>query len=286
VSVIDTVDASTGNVINVTPWTTAVAAMVSSTGRARDLDAVKDKARITTSLLSVSNYAKAMMKPSLTAAGLYTTAGPITTEFSADGTGYDSIYDHLLVGQTLHGTITMAQKRPGGACGMNIGGCWTASSGDQSTTNPNLCGSDIATGAPIACDPTQPFTANPSVTLPAISLDSTAFDVALGVARVGPGVADKATNINPSNNTLALTGVTPCVAGSGGCIPAVTPGPAPVTPPPPTSGTFTGSWNCTSSQCAAAFGTDGASGTKTFPSLSACQAFFAGTTFGSSCRRS
>jgi hypothetical protein len=34
--------------------------------------------------------------------------------------------------------------------------------GAQTTTNPNLCGSDIATGAPIPCDPSLPITATPS----------------------------------------------------------------------------------------------------------------------------
>jgi hypothetical protein len=59
--------------------------------------------------------------------------------------------------------------------------------------------------------------------------------------------------------------------------------PATTTAPTPTpaTGSFSGSWNCTSSQCAAVMGAP--SGTRTFTSLSACQAFFQGTTFGSSC---
>lgn len=46
---------------------------------------------------------------------------------------------------------------------------------------------------------------------------------------------------------------------------------------------YCGSWNCgSSSQCAYLMG--GYSGTRTFSSMSACQYYFANTTFGSSCR--
>ena len=79
VSCEDVITASTTNYINVTPWTTAICAMLSSTGMAKDLDPITDKNKILSSLTIVDNYTKVLLAPSLVAAGYAATQGPIST---------------------------------------------------------------------------------------------------------------------------------------------------------------------------------------------------------------
>lgn len=213
VSVVDIVVVSSTNIINITPLTTAIAAMLSSTGRAIDLDPVKDGAKIISSLTTVEIYITILIAPTLTDAGLASDADPITTPFVADGTGYDSIYDNLQVGQTSAGTIYFGPRCTPEVVRIN-GHCTEYSDpGDQTTTNPNLCGFDIATGAGIPCDPTQPINAQPSVTLPLIGPD----DVAGGFAISGPGVHFGPSDTPPPPNPLRLVTV-PCIAGTSGCL--------------------------------------------------------------------
>ncbi len=265
VSVEDTVVKSSTNVINITPWTTAISAMLSSTGFAKDLDAVKDQATIISSLTTVDNYTKTLLAPTLTAAGLSTTAGPITTPFVADGTGYDSIYDNLLIGETSKGTIFMGPRCTPQIVTIN-GHCTEYSDpGDQTTTNPNLCGFDIATGAGIPCDPSQPITAQPSVALPILGPN----DVAGGFAISGPGVhfgpADTPPPPNPLNLPICANGATnyptctlhTCANGATN-YPTCT-----LTQTTPTSGNYTGTCTvtvssvtcCSGGQCSTVPGT-------------------------------
>jgi hypothetical protein len=209
VSVEDAVQAGTSNVINITPWTTAIAAMLSTTGRAKDLSAVKDKASISASLTTVDNYTKTLLAPSLAAAGFSTGAGPIATPFVADGTGYDSIYDNTQFGQTSKGTLFIAAR----CAPAQISSCTTYSDpADQSSTNPNLCGFDIASGAGIPCDPSMPLTSAPAITLPLLG----PADAAGGFAISGPGVHFGPGDTPPPANPVRVS-VVPCVAGSSAC---------------------------------------------------------------------
>jgi len=155
-------------VVNVTPWTTAICAMLSSTGRATDLDPILDRDRIRTMLVLVDNYTKALLAPTLTTAGYLTTQGPISTPFATispfgiSGAGYDSIYDNLIVGQTPAHAVFMADKNlPGCVSGEAIGCVQFSNPATQTTTQSNVCGADIATGAPISCNVSLPLTATP-----------------------------------------------------------------------------------------------------------------------------
>lgn len=155
-------------VVNVTPWTTAICAMLSSTGKAVDLDPILDRDRIRTMLVLVDNYTKALLAPTLITAGYLTTQGPLSTPFSTtspfgiSGAGYDSIYDNIIVGQTPAHVVFMADKNlPGCALGQTIGCVQFSNPATQSTIQSNVCGADIATGAPISCNASLPLTAIP-----------------------------------------------------------------------------------------------------------------------------
>ena len=155
-------------VVNVTPWTTAICAMLSSTGKATDLDPIQDRDRIKSLLMLVDNYTKALLAPTLTIAGYLTTQGPISTPFATispygiSGTGYDSIYDNLIVGQTPAHVVFMADKNlPGCALGQSTGCVQFSNPATQTATQPNACGTDIATGVPISCSVSLPLTAMP-----------------------------------------------------------------------------------------------------------------------------
>jgi hypothetical protein len=162
VSCKDVITASATTVINVTPWTTAVCAMLSSTGKATDLDPIKDRDRIRTMLTLVDNYTKALLAPTLVTAGYLTTQGPMSTPFATKGMGYDSIYDNLIVGETPAHVIFMADRNLPGCALNQVSSCVQfANPGTQSATSPNVCGADIATGLPIACSAALPLTATP-----------------------------------------------------------------------------------------------------------------------------
>ena len=218
VSMIPSVQSSTSNVVNITPLTTAIAAMLSSDGKAVDLNPVTDGSTITARYATIDSYVVSQIAPTLTDAGLSSSADPVTTPFTADGTGYDSVYDNLQVGETSQGGIELApsnsQSSSGPLCSPNqISQCNPVYSdpGDQTTTNPNACGSDIATGAPIPCDPQLPVTTNPpSGVLPLIS-GGGAGSLALGCYGC---VFFGASDMPPPTNPLNITTVVPATSGA------------------------------------------------------------------------
>jgi len=195
--------------INVTPLTTVIAAKLSPTGFAKDLNPVSDQARIISLLATEEAFVDAAIKTALTDAGLVATDSLITTPFDADGTGYDSIYDGLQIGQSSTGDIFFGPKCTPAIVKIN-GHCTEYSNpSEQTTTNPNLCGFDIASGAGIPCDPTQPITSAPSVALPTANADGT---VSVGGAGISFGTADTV----PPTNSFTLI-VVACTAGTNNC---------------------------------------------------------------------
>ena len=197
VSALAGVSATGSNVANITPLTTAIAAQLTSTGVAADLSAVNDASAIESNLASVDSATQASAATLM--AQFNASGSPISTPFVANGQGYDAFYDNVIIGdfpKTGSGVnVFIGPIATQNICFVNAAGtgCTTYSDpATQSTTFPNLCGSDIATGAPIPCDPSQPVTSQPSVTLPAISGDG-------GIAISGAGVQFGA----PASTTLS-----------------------------------------------------------------------------------
>ena len=196
VSALASVSASGSNVVNITPLTTAIAAQLTSSGVAADLSAVSDGSAIVSNLAGIDSATQASAATLMAQFGA--SGSPISTPFDADGQGYDAFYDNTVVGtspKTSSGVnVFIGPIATQNICWVNAAGtgCTTYSDpGTQSATFPNLCGSDIATGAPIACDPSQPVTSQPSVALPAINSDG-------GISIAGPGVQFGA----PASTTL------------------------------------------------------------------------------------
>jgi hypothetical protein len=151
--------------INLTPWTTALAAMISPTGRAADLSATAHATLIETRIVSVTNYSRTLIAPSLSAAGVSPTSyDPVGDALAADGGGMQSLYTNLTVGTTPStNAVFMADANASPCSAAQLGGCVRYSDPPaQTTTNPNACGSDIATGVTIPCDASLPLTATPS----------------------------------------------------------------------------------------------------------------------------
>lgn len=149
--------------INVTPWTTALAAMLSPSGRATDLLAARDRTRINGTLTVVITYSVTLLTPSLTDAGISPTGfDPISSQLDA-GDAMTRILNDLTVGTTPTNAIIMASSSAAPCkAAAQLGSCVRYSNpGTQTTTNPNVCGSDIATGAPIPCDSSLPLTSVP-----------------------------------------------------------------------------------------------------------------------------
>lgn len=213
VSVEDVVTVSATNTINITPWTTAIAAALSTTGKAQDLNAMANKQTIVSSLTAVDTYTKTLLAPTLVAAGYTATQGPIGTAFTVNGTGYDSIYSNLVVGTTATHAVFMADLTAT-PCGTGeLTNCVAYSDpGTQTVTNPNICGSDIATGAPIPCDSNLAVTATPP-SWPQITM-SQAYTFGC-VGCIFWGNADNFST-TPTQTPLTLTGITPVSGGSGG----------------------------------------------------------------------
>jgi hypothetical protein len=169
VSAIDALVAASANVVNITPLTTAVAANLSATGQAADLSPVTDRERIVSSLLAADAAVQAQAAPMMQAIGV--SGSPIRTPFLANGSGYDKLYDNIVVGRTAGNKLIIgpAAFRDGqnvNNCpqGGSYAGCAPvyADTGTATITNPNLCGSDIATGVGIPCDPTRAISDQPS----------------------------------------------------------------------------------------------------------------------------
>ena len=155
--------------INLTPWTTALAAMLSPTGKAAELDASRDRGRISGTLTVVITYSRTLIAPSLVDAGVSSDYDPITAALVANGSGMAALYNNLTVGTTPSNAVFMADATKSPCSPNQLGGCVRYSSpGTQSTTNPNVCGSSIATGAPIPCDSSLPATSVP----PAITINA------------------------------------------------------------------------------------------------------------------
>src|ERR1700691_4149851 len=82
VSVEDVVTASATNTVNITPWTTAIAAALSTTGKAQDLNAMANKQTIVSSLTTVDTYTKTLLAPTLVATVYACTQWPLGTAMS------------------------------------------------------------------------------------------------------------------------------------------------------------------------------------------------------------
>src|SRR3984885_11566965 len=241
VSVEDVVTASATNTVNITPWTTAIAAALSSTGKAQDLNAMANKQTILSDLTEVDAYIKTLLAPTLVEAGYAATQGPIGTAFTANGTGYDSIYANLVVGTTATQAVFMADLTATPCATWQTTNCVAYSDpGTQTVTNPNICGSDIATGAPIPCDSNLALTATPP------SWSQITMSQAYTFGCVGCIFWGNADNFSqtPTQTPLTLTGITPVSGGSGGGGGGGTGGPY-----------YWDNWTCgSSSQCAELMG--------------------------------
>src|SRR6185369_9618778 len=148
--------------VNLTPWTTALAAMLSPSGKAGDLDAARDRTQINGTLTLVITYSDTLLAPSLADAGI-ASAGfdPISSALDANDS-MAKLLGNLTVGTTPSNAIFMASSSPSPCAPAQLGGCVRYSNpATQTTTNPNVCGSDIATGAPIPCDSSLPTTTAP-----------------------------------------------------------------------------------------------------------------------------
>lgn len=211
VSCKDVITSLATTVVNVTPWTTAICAMLSSTGKAEDLDPIHDQDRIRTMLTLVDNYTKILLVPTMITAGYLTTQGPISTPFVTHGMGYDSIYDNLIVGETPAHVIFMADRNLPGCASNQMSGCVQFSNpGTQTTTSPNVCGTDITTGTPISCNAAFPLTATP----PANTI-ATANAYGFGcIGCVFFGPLDNFSGV-PSQVPLSLTHIIPASTNRG-----------------------------------------------------------------------
>ncbi len=211
VSCKDVIFASATTVVNITPWTTAVCAMLSSTGKATGLDPILDRDRIQTQLTLVDNYTKALLAPTLLTAGYLTTQGPMSTPFATKGMGYDSIYDSLIVGETPAHVIFMADRNlPGCALGQVSGCVQFANPATQGVASPNGCGADIASGVPIACNSSLPLTSTPPAN--AISTANTYGFGCIGCVFWGPLDNFSSTS---SQTPLSLTHIIPASTNRG-----------------------------------------------------------------------
>ena len=162
VSAIDALVPASDNVVNITPLTTAIAANLSASGQAGDLNPVIDRNLIVSSLSAADTALQTQVASMMQAIGV--SGSPIRTPFLANGSGYDKLYDNIVVGRTAANKLIIgpAAFRDGqnvNNCpqGGSYAGCAPVYSdtGTATATNQNLCGSDIATGVGIPCDPTR-----------------------------------------------------------------------------------------------------------------------------------
>jgi hypothetical protein len=156
--------------INITPLTTLLSAMLSPTGSASDLIATRDGSVINGSLIVVTSYTVTLLAPSLTDAGFNPIGfDPISAPLDP-GDAMTGLLADLTIGTTPTGAnfIAPSNASPCAAGTINTGQCVTYTDpGTQTTTNPNVCGFDIATGASIPCDSSLPPTSAP----PPIGID-------------------------------------------------------------------------------------------------------------------
>jgi hypothetical protein len=149
--------------INITPLTTLLSAMLSPTGRATDLVATRDGSVINGSLTVVTSYEVTLLTPSLSDAGLNPIGfDPISAPLDP-GDAMTRLLANLTIGTTPTGANFIAPSNAAPCkAAAQLGSCVTyADPGTQTTTNPNVCGSDIATGASIPCDSSLPLNSVP-----------------------------------------------------------------------------------------------------------------------------
>lgn len=219
VSVLDALAPSKSNVANITPLTTAIAAQLSSTGLPGDLSPVADGDRIVKGLAAADSALQAQIAPMMVAIGV--TGSPIRVPFLANGTGYDKLYDNIVVGLTRGKKVvvgpaafhdgTNVNKCPRGG---SFAGCAplfsdpAAPAGDHS----NICGWAISTvaesGHGIPCDSSKPM-----IELGGSPIGA-AGGISIGGVGITPGPADTPPPPNPSTGTwYAHFSITVCVAG-------------------------------------------------------------------------
>jgi hypothetical protein len=257
-SVQDTAPASGQTItVNITPITSAIAGVLSTTGKPADLSPVTNKTVIITKLTSVKTFIQKSLQPSLTVANVPTTFDPINDSFDADGTGFDSVLDNVQVAQSSTNDIFLVDKNMIKTCPTSPfnPGCYSVSDpGNTTSTNANICGSDIATGAPIPCDPKKPMNEsayNPIALAPgATTLGCTGC--------VSMSNDDNFTARTSTATTLTVTGVTPDSATSTTTTPTTstptTTTPTTTTPPSTGSGSISvgaaNGYTCASAQSA------------------------------------
>ena len=212
-------------IVNITPITTAIAGVLSTTGKPAG---ITPAVVTTTKLTSVKIFIQKSLAPSLTTANVPTTFDPINDSFAADGTGFDSVLENVQVAQSSTNDIWLVDKNITRPCvAQQLGGCWTATDpGNTTTTASNICGSDIATGAPVPCDPSKPT--NESLFDPNAVATGTPTFVCYGCVFMGndDNFAARASSVTTAT-TLSVTAT------------AITPAPATTTTPTTTTPTTT-----------------------------------------------
>lgn len=148
-------------IVNITPITTAITGVMSTTGKPADITTTTVT---TTKLVYVKTFIQKSLAPSLTAANVPLTFDPINDSFVADGTGFDSIIDNVQVAISPTNKIWLVDKNIKSYCTPHTLGthaCWGVSDpGNTTSTNANICGFVITTGAAVPCDQSQPTNQN------------------------------------------------------------------------------------------------------------------------------
>ncbi len=129
---------STTSTVNVTPLTTVIAAVIAG-GNPSTLTPQNVTA---TNLTAATNYVAAVLAPALQAAGLPTTTNPITSSFTANGSGLDSIIDNITVIPTTSGPPVLINNA------------------SLSTTTSNPCSAASIAANPSGCTVVVPLALN------------------------------------------------------------------------------------------------------------------------------
>jgi hypothetical protein len=192
-------------IVNITPITTAITGVLSTTGKPAGITT----ARVTsTKLTYVKTYIQESLKPSLEAANVPTDFDPINDSFVADGTGFDSVIDNVVVAQSSTNELWLADKNMIKTCPtLYNAGCYSVSDpGNTTTTDSNVCGFDIATGAAVPCDSTKTMT--PAL-YDANALVTTGTPTFTCTKCIIMDYTDFISGIPVVMSTLTVTGITP-----------------------------------------------------------------------------
>ena len=203
VSVIDALSPSKANVANITPLTTALAAQLSSTGLPDDLSPVTDRDRITQGLAAADVALQAQIATMMQAIGV--TGSPIHAPFTANGTGYDKLYDNIVVGfnrgkKLVIGPTAFHDGTNVNNCprGGSYAGCAPLFSDAAAppSDNSNICGWAISmlaeSGHGIPCDSSRPMFEQESVGSP--------IGGSGGISTAGPGITTGSKDTPPPPN--------------------------------------------------------------------------------------